>query len=270
MSTKVLKDKHLLVPSFLSVKGLVKLHIDAYNHFIETEIKNIVQANKRISVPEANWWLEYNDIYVLPPSVNEGSVVSSSVTPHDCRLRDLTYAGEIRVDLTFMRENELVTKKSVFIGKMPIMLKSSSCVLSGKSPSELMRLKECPLDPGGYFIIGGSEKVILLQEQLSKNRIIVEEDGRRGLMCSVTSSSAQTKSKTNIIVKEDRFYLAHNSFVVDVPIGVLFKAMGVTSDQEILQLVGTEESIWANVVPSVKQCIESKVNYHNSVSLWYS
>ncbi|KAF6770817.1 hypothetical protein AHF37_10866 [Paragonimus kellicotti] len=263
-----LENKQALVPAFLSSKGLVKLHIDSYNHFIETEIKNIVRANNRVSVPEANWWLEYNDVYVRPPTVNDGGVVASRVTPHDCRLRDLTYAGEILVDVTFMRQNEIVTKKGVLIGRMPVMLKSSVCILNGKSFSELMRMKECPLDPGGYFIISGTEKVILMQEQTSKNRIIVEEDSKRGLVCSVTSSSAQTKSKTNIVMKDDKFFLAHNSFTVDVPVAILFKAMGITSDQEILHFIGTEESIWANFVPSLKQCLEFNVHTRLDACRW--
>lgn len=132
MSELPLKNKHTLVPAFLAVKGLVKLHIDSYNHFIGTEIKNIVRANKRVYVPDANWWLEYNDIYVRPPTINDGGVVANRVTPHDCRLRDLTYAGEILVDVTFTRQNEIVSKKGVLIGRMPVMLKSSVCILNGK------------------------------------------------------------------------------------------------------------------------------------------
>ncbi len=121
-------------------------------------------------------------------------------------------------------------------------------------------MKECPLDPGGYFIINGSEKVILMQEQMSKNRIIVEGDTKKGMVCSVTSSSAQTKSKTNILLKDGRFFLQHNSFTIDVPIVILIKAMGITSDKEILQSVGFEESIWTKMVPSLKQCIDAKVS----------
>lgn len=42
---------------------------------------------------------------------------------------------------------------------MPIMLRSSNCVLSNKSHGELAKLNECPYDPGGYFIVKGTEKV---------------------------------------------------------------------------------------------------------------
>jgi DNA-directed RNA polymerase III subunit RPC2 len=71
---------------------------------------------------------------------------------------------------------------------MPVMLKSSNCVLTGKSPAEMAKLNECPMDPGGYFIVKGVEKVILIQEQLSKNRMIVDlNSGRKGTIeCSVT------------------------------------------------------------------------------------
>ena len=59
------------------------------------------------------------------------------------------------------------------------------CVLKGRTEAELARLGECPLDPGGYFIVRGTEKVILIQEQLSKNRIIIDTGGpgaaRRGV-----------------------------------------------------------------------------------------
>ncbi len=48
-------------------------------------------------------------------------------------------------------------------------------------------LHECPIDPGGYFIVNGTEKVILVQEQLSKNRVIVEAEPKKEIVqASVT------------------------------------------------------------------------------------
>ena len=70
------------------------------------------------------------------------------------------------------------------------MLRSSNCVLTGKTDKELAQLMECPLDPGGYFIIKGVEKVVLIQEQISKNRMIVEFDKKGLLCCSVTRSAS--------------------------------------------------------------------------------
>lgn len=87
-----------------------------------------------------------------------------------------------------------------------------SCVLAGKNEPQLAKLGECPLDPGGYFIVRGTEKVILIQEQLSKNRIIVDTDSHGEVVASVTSSTHERKSKTNIIMSKGKIYLRHNAF----------------------------------------------------------
>ena len=94
------------------------------------------------------------------------------------------------------------------------------------------------LDPGGYFIVNGSEKVILVQEQLSKNRIIVEADVKKdSITASVTSSTHARKSKTYVALKKDLLYMRHNILNEDIPICVLLKAMGVTSDMEMMSIV---------------------------------
>ena len=68
------------------------------------------------------------------------------------------------------------------------MLRSSRCILSDKAENDMGRLQECPLDPGGYFVVNGTEKVILVQEQISKNRVIVEKGTKHGIVqASVTS-----------------------------------------------------------------------------------
>ena len=64
---------------------------------------------------------------------------------------------------------------------------------------------------GGYFIIRGVEKVILIQEQMSKNRMIVEQDRKGFITCQVTSSTHAKKSRTNITVNKGKYYLKHNT-----------------------------------------------------------
>lgn len=99
----------------------------------------------------------------------------------------MTYAAPIKVDFKYIRGKKLVKRENVTIGRMPIMLRSSRCHLAGKNDKEMARMNECALDPGGYFIVNGTEKVILVQEQLSKNRVIVEADPKKGIVsASVT------------------------------------------------------------------------------------
>ena len=129
------------------------------------------------------------------------------------------------------------------IGRIPIMLRSDKCVLHGKSEEEIAELKECAYDPGGYFIVRGTEKVILMQEQLSKNRVIIELDSKGHVSAAITSSTHDRKSRCNIFFKNHKLYLKHNSLGDEIPIVIVLKAMGIESDQEIVQLVGGEQSL---------------------------
>ena len=109
--------------------------------------------------------------------------MQNDITPQQCRLRDMTYSAPISVDVEYTRGKEIVVRRgkngqgAITIGRMPIMLRSDRCILKGRTEDELARLGECPLDPGGYFVVRGTEKVILIQEQLSKNRIIIDVGG---------------------------------------------------------------------------------------------
>eukprot|EP00064_Thunnus_orientalis_P015216 superscaffoldBa00002780_g15266 len=244
----------------VAVKGLVKQHIDSFNYFINVEIKKIMKANEKItSDADPMWYLKYLNIYVGMPDVEESFNVTRPVSPHECRLRDMTYSAPITVDIEYTRGSQRIIRNALPIGRMPIMLRSSNCVLTGKTPMEFSKLNECPLDPGGYFIVKGQEKVILIQEQLSKNRIIVEQDRKGAVGASVTSSTHEKKSRTNMIVKQGRFYLRHNTLSEDAPIAIIFKGMGVESDQEIVQMIGTEEHVMASFAPSLEECQKAQI-----------
>lgn len=81
------------------------------------------------------------------------------------------------------------------------MLGSDLCNLKGLTENELASHMECPLDPKGYFIVKGVEKVILMQEQMAKNRILIDKDNKTGqILASVTSLTHETKSLTHVIV----------------------------------------------------------------------
>lgn len=221
------EDKWRLVPAFLKVRGLVKQHIDSFNYFVETDIKKIVEANNMVrSDVDPNFYAKFTDIYVEAPTINDSQHnVDTPSTPQECRLRDITYAGNIYVDLEYIRGRRITKAKRLLIGKMPIMLRSSKCVLTGKSPEEMAKLGECPLDPGGYFIMRGVEKVCLIQEQLSKNRIIAEHDNRTGsVTASVTSATHEKRTKTNVTYgKKGNVLLKHNVFQLEVPVVTVMK-----------------------------------------------
>ena len=85
-----------------------------------------------------------------------------------------SYSAPLYVDITKTvlkpDEDPVETQhQKTFIGKIPIMLRSTYCLLSGLTDRDLTELNECPLDPGGYFIINGSEKVLIAQEKMATN-----------------------------------------------------------------------------------------------------
>lgn len=248
---KPLEEKWKLVPAFLQIKGLVKQHIDSFNHFVNVDIKKIVQANKTvISDADPIFYLKYLDVRVGTPDIEDGYNITKPTTPHECRLRDTTYSAPITVDIEYTRGTQRVVRNNLLIGRMPVMLRSSNCVLTDKSEFELAKLNECPLDPGGYFVVRGQEKVILIQEQLSWNKMITEEFGGT-VQCQVTSSTHEKKSRTVVLSKHNKYYLKHNSMVDDIPIVVIFKAMGVISDMEIMSLVGASIETQNRFAPSL-------------------
>lgn len=158
-------------------------------------MKRIVTANKKIlSDIDPRFYIEYNNIYLGRPTRHDEDSPDmsrarwdSTVTPNECRLRDTSYSAPIMVDVSYWRGVREVRRKGIVIGRLPVMLRSSRCILSNKSEDEMASLRECPLDPGGYFIVNGTEKVILVQEQISKNRVIVERGTKYGIVqASVT------------------------------------------------------------------------------------
>jgi len=269
-SLKKVEEKWKLLPAFLKTKGLVKQHIDSFNYFINVEISHIMDANKLVRCnQDPNFFLEYTKMWVGAPSIEEDMTVHKNVTPHECRLRDVTYSAPIYVNIRYTRgKEELVVKKDVTIGRMPIMLKSSNCVLNGKTEEQLAKLNECPIDQGGYFIIKGNEKVILSHEQLQKNRIIIELDAKKQYCATVTSSTHERKSKATILQSKGKFYLKGNTFSEDVPIVILLKAMKVESDQEIVQLVGSEKLFADEIFSSIQDCRDKKIFTSEQALFW--
>lgn len=141
-SEQYVPNKWKLLPHFLR---LMKQHIASYDYFVNTEIKKVVaaQPNRIVrSEVDPNFFLCYTDIYVGKPSIEEDAFTTTEATPFECRLRDSTYSAPIYVDVQYRRGSHIVTTHQVTIGRIPIMLRSSKCVLSNKTDAELEGLKE--------------------------------------------------------------------------------------------------------------------------------
>ena len=217
----------------------------------------LAPGNKEVRCDaDRNWYLRYTDVCVGRPSLEDGYVVRPS-TPQQCRLRDATYAAPLMANIEFTRGKEVVRRErpggAVEIGRLPLMLRSKRCALWGKKDSELAALGECPLDPGGYFVVRGAEKVVMVQEQLSKNRVLVSRDAHDQPTAAVTSSTHERKSKTHVVIRGGRLYVKHNAFSEDLNAILVLRALGVESDLEAITSVGPEPAVAARLASTAAE-----------------
>ena len=110
--------------------------------------------------------------------------------PHEARIRNLTYQIDTKVDVHIEKRSktnnsngqipgQLLVKypvEKIELCKIPVMVRSSQCHLNDCNESEIIRNKECMYDQGGYFVINGSEKVIVAQEKQACNIVLVFHD----------------------------------------------------------------------------------------------
>ncbi|KAM0887569.1 hypothetical protein ACQ4PT_028931 [Festuca glaucescens] len=268
-----LDDRSALLPAILKTRGLAKELIHSFNYFITEGVHKIVEANNLVvNEEDPSVYLSYTGVRVGKPSMLNDSNFET-LTPQVCRLNDRTYSAPVMVDIEYTVDqgNKKYVRRwrgDVVIGYIPIMLKSCACILNGKDEAELTYYGECPLDPGGYFIVKGNEKVIVTQEELSNNHIHIETDSKGRVTASVASSTYKKKSKTLFVMENEKIYLQLNQFTKLIPIIVVMKAMGIESDQEVVQMIGRDPRYGDLLFSSLQECASEKI-YTKQQALHY-
>jgi len=170
--------RHVLNTYFQDTANpLVRHHLDSFRDLLATKIPNfIVGMNPlTLNLGDTRFIKVYvggkkgNEIFYSPPT----DEIGNAVLPHQCRLDNKTYALDVRmnIDIEYVFDKDVETRRfeNVMLAKLPLMLKSSLCHLSPMTSEELYASGECRFELGGYFIIGGAEKVLLTQERLAEN-----------------------------------------------------------------------------------------------------
>eukprot|EP00894_Picocystis_sp_ML_P000240 jgi/Pico_ML_1/50757/g1911.t2 len=204
--------------------------------------------------------IQFHQIYLSKPIVNENDGETSVLFPREARLRNLTYSAPLYVDVTKtivtygpngepFEDIEQLPK--MFIGKVPVMLKSKYCSIYGQSEQDLAEnFGECPMDEGGYFIINGSEKVLIAQEKMSNNRVYIFEKrqpAKHSFVAECRSQMEVGSRPTSTMYVKMLSKAASRGGVgasitctipyirTDIPIIIVFRALGFTADKEILE-----------------------------------
>lgn len=170
--------RHVFDTYFADVTNvLVRHHLDSYADLLNNKIPNFISGLNPIKVDigedrHINIYIggkTGKEIKYLPP-IDE---VGNAVLPHTCRLENKTYALGIKATFEFEYNigSEIITTRfeEVLLAQIPLMLKSALCYLSNMTSEQLYDAAECKFELGGYFVIGGAEKILLTQETLGYN-----------------------------------------------------------------------------------------------------
>jgi DNA-directed RNA polymerase subunit B len=146
-----------------------------------------------------------------------------------------------------IEDGKILESRPIHVGDLPVMVRSHACKLYGFNEQKLIEYGEDPQDPGGYFIINGSERVIVGLEDLSYNKIIVDEEkvgGKKVHKAKVYSSIVGYRAKLELIMKDDGMIVAKiPGSPVDIPVIVLMRALGLETNQEISSFVSSVQEI---------------------------
>ena len=140
------------------------------------------------------------------------------------------------------------------------MVKSNACILHNLPDTKLIELGEDPKDPGGYFVINGSERVIIGLEDLSYNKIIVDTEETTGNLvykAKVYSSIVGYRAKLELIMRPDGSIVAKiPGSPVDIPLITLIRALGLESDKDIADGISLNSIIQDELEPSFEKAGE--------------
>jgi len=293
----VSEDYWHVISSYFDRKGLVSQQVDSFDEFMDSTIQQSISDHGQLvydhptpqtedtadPVIKRRYTITFGSPSIGKPSFTEGDGSTSQLLPHEARLRNLTYAAPLflqmskkveaardrlveddpdddmgdrnetqgRTQLVWEREDREdgdVEIPQVHIGKVPIMIKSKNCFLKGLPEKEMYMWNECPFDEGGYFIINGSEKVLIAQERSAANivqvfrkklsptpyvaeiRSAVEKGSRliSSMNIKLYTKGEGSKGGVGSTLKATLPYIK-----TDVPIAIVFRALGVVSDEDI-------------------------------------
>ena len=242
------EDLWLVTKYFFESEGLVRQHLDSYNDFIEHDLQNIIDEVGDISIdsPDYPFKIRLKHIEIGRPRVIEVDGSDHPVYPTECRLRNLSYAAPLYLEMAVVRDDREESSELVHVGDVPVMLKSRLCLLYNNSTNELIQVGEDHRDPGGYFIVNGSERVIVALEDLAPNRIGVDRDdtGTKPVFRSkVFSTTVGFRARITVKLKPNNALAVSIPGVpADIPFIMLMRALGTEADKEIVEMVsGVEE-----------------------------
>ncbi len=241
-----MKNKHIIVENYLKNHSLVESNIVSFNNFIEHRIQEIVDEINS-SIETDDFEINLGKIEVGKPQVTEADGSTSFITPNDARLRNLTYSAPISLELTVKKDGQ-TDSEIVEIGKMPIMVKSKACNTHGMGRDQLIENFNDPKDPGGYFIIKGNERVMIMAEDLAENQFVIEPNKKGKMVLKMFSLKGTYRIPITIEENKEGIFSISFSRFKEIPAVIILKALGMTKESDIAKYIGKEtDSVIVNL-----------------------
>ncbi len=232
----------------------------------------------RLDVADQDIVIRLKNVQLGEPMTKEANGSEHPSTPMECRLRKLTYFAPVTMDFTIYRNGVPGNpEKGVQVGNMPIMVRSKRCNLHPNhiagdrmlSPTTskddmgawhaLLRQRgEDPLDPGGYFIINGTERVLISMEDLAPNRVTVEINKRYAKQTEVAKIFSQKDGMRKPLTVEKRrdgmlMVKVSTAGTTAIPVVLLMRALGIDNDQEIFTAIAGPTETFKYIVANINE-----------------
>ena len=238
-----------IIQDILKREGIARQHLNSFDEFLTRGLQSIIDEVSQIDIENAEYpyKIQLEKVKLQKPRMMELDGSITHITPAEARLRNVSYSAPVMMEASVVEDGKVLESKFVHIGDIPVMAKSNACILHNFSTQKLVEHGEDPNDPGGYFIINGSERVIVGLEDLSYNKIIVDREnvgGNTVFKAKVYSSIIGYRAKLELVMKNDGLLVARiPGSPVDIPVITLMRALGLESDKEIAGVVSLVDDI---------------------------
>jgi len=242
-----LLDRNVLYTAYFTTDKLVHHHINSFNEFIDRGLQKVIDEVRVIETNIEDTYVRLGRIHVDRPMVREADGSVERLYPNDARLRNLSYSSPIKLEMTIVEGEKEKDMVEAGIGTLPIMLMSKVCNMVDLSPDEMVTYGEDPMDPGGYFVVNGSERVIMTLEDLAPNKILVEFNQRYDENIEVAKVFSQRQGYRSLVIvergKKSILEVSFPSVSGRLNFVTLVRALGMETDMDIVKAVSDNPEI---------------------------
>ena len=238
----------------------------------------------RLELGDLDVIIELGKIRIGRPIVYEANGSQTESIPMMARLRNMTYSAPIYLEFTIVEEGMEIEEVEEEIGNMPVMVKSMLCnlhrhYLTGEGSSDddyknALKVKgEDPQDPGGYFIVNGTERVLVCLEDLAPNRVMVESEQRYQRQTELAKVFSQREGfRALTVVEKKKDGILQVSIPVasgQVPLAVLMMALGMESADDIMQAITNDPEMQNLILANIEEIHSTEGIYTTQEALEY-